>query len=46
LAEKKYLVEPDKLKDKLVKLRENLNFIFKEFDSVGLSLEYNTMLDE
>ena len=37
LAEKKYLVEPEKLKEKLTKLRDNLNFIFKEVDNVGLS---------
>jgi hypothetical protein len=31
---------------KLIKLKENLNYVLKEIDSVGLSNEYNTLLDE
>jgi hypothetical protein len=40
------LYEPERLKEKLIKLKDNLNFVLKEIDSVGLSNEYNTSLDE
>jgi hypothetical protein len=40
------LLEPERLKEKLSKLKDNLNFVLKEIDSVGLSNEYNTLLDE
>ena len=40
------MVEFDRLKEKLVKLRDKLNLIFKEIDDTGLSNEYNTFLDE
>ncbi len=40
------MYEPERLKEKLIKLKDNLNFVLKEIDSVGLSNEYNTSLDE
>jgi hypothetical protein len=40
------LIEPDHLKEKLLKLKENLNYVLKDIDSVGLNHEYNTQLDE
>ena len=40
------MLEPDRLKEKLNKLKDNLNYVLKEIDSVGLSNEYNTLLDE
>ena len=27
-------------------MKDNLNYVLKEFESVGLSTEYNTLLDE
>ena len=46
LAQKKYLIEPEELKEKLVKLKDNLNYVLKDIDSIGLTHEYNTKLDE
>lgn len=46
LNEKKYLIESERLKEKLLKLKDNLNQTFKEIDDTGLSPEYNTFLDE
>lgn len=46
IAQRKHLLEPDRLKEKLNKLKDNLNYVLKEIDSVGLSNEYNTLLDE
>ncbi len=46
MSQRNYLYEPDRLKEKLVKLKDNLNFCLKEIDSNGLSNEYNTLLDE
>lgn len=46
LGQRKFLLEQDRLKEKLLKLKDNLNFVLKEIDSVGLSTEYNTILDE
>jgi hypothetical protein len=46
LAQRKHLLETDRLKEKLIKLKDNLNFVLKEIDSVGLSNEYNSLLDE
>ena len=40
------MLESDRLKEKLTKLKDNLNYVLKEIDSVGLSNEYNTLLDE
>lgn len=40
------MLEPDRLKKRLQKLKDNLNYILKEIDSNGLSNEYNTLLDE
>lgn len=42
----KYLIDPDPLRIKLSKLKENLNSVLKEIDSIGLSNDYNTLLDE
>lgn len=39
-------MDSDALKDKLLKLKDNLNFVLKEIDSVPLSNEYTIMLDE
>lgn len=46
MSQRKYLYEADRLKEKLQKLKENLNFVLKDIDSVGLSNEYNMLLDE
>ena len=46
LSQREYLYEPDRLKEKLLKLKDNLNFVLKEIDSNGLSNEYNTLLDD
>lgn len=40
------MIESDHLKEKIVKLKENLNFVLKDIDSVGLTHEYNNLLDE
>ena len=41
ILEKKFLLESDKLREKLVKLKDKLNFVFKEIDALGLPHEYN-----
>ena len=46
LSQRNYLLEPDRLKQKLQKLKDNLNYVLKEIDSNSLSNEYNTLLDE
>ena len=46
LSQRNYLYEADRLKEKLIKLKDSLNFVLKEIDSNGLSNEYNTLLDE
>ncbi len=46
LSQRNYLYEPERLKEKLIKLKDNLNFVLKEIDSNGLSHEYNTILDD
>ena len=46
LSQRNHLLEPDRLKQKLQKLKDNLNYVLKEIDSNGLSNEYNTLLDE
>ncbi|CDW81949.1 UNKNOWN [Stylonychia lemnae] len=45
-AQRKYLLGQDKLKEKLSKLKDNLNLVLKEIDSIGLSNDYNILLDE
>ena len=34
------------MKEKLVKLKDNLNLVLKDIDSIGLSNDYNILLDE
>jgi hypothetical protein len=46
LGQRKHLKEQEALKEKLTKLKDNLNYVLKEIESVGLSNEYNTLLDE
>ena len=46
LAQRKYLIESEDLKEKLQKLKDNLNYILKDIDSIGLSDEYNRLLDD
>lgn len=46
LGQRKHLKEQEALKEKLTKLKDNLNYVLKEIESVGLSNEYNTVLDE
>lgn len=46
MAQSKYLLSIERLKEKLAKLKENLNYVLKEIDSVGLASEYNSILDE
>lgn len=38
--------DQERLKEKLQKMKDNLNYVLKEIDSVGLSNEYNIQLDE
>lgn len=46
MKEKQYLIEVDKLKEKIIKLKDKINFVFKEIDGAGLSNDYNGQLDD
>jgi hypothetical protein len=45
-SQRNKLLEQQRLLEKMQKLYENLNFSLKESESVGLSNEYKTYLDE
>ena len=42
VRERQYLIESDELKEKLLKLKDKINTVFKEIDGVGLSMDYNS----
>lgn len=46
LGQRKFMKDQERLKEKLQKMKDNLNYVLKEIDSVGLSNEYNIQLDE
>lgn len=46
VKEKQYLIEQELLKDKILKLKDKINLVFKEIDGIGLSVDYNSQLDD
>lgn len=40
------MIEADQLKEKVLKLRDKINSVFKDIDGAGLSNDYHAQLDE